>query len=116
GGRAVPGMLGMLGLGVAQAATPAEVPPPAPAAPLAAPVQVAAPDPEAAEPMHLALAPQEEPAPPSYAPQDGEVPQTLALRRTARLLAEPDSGAAVVAELRTGMLLFPTGTNQGAMI
>ena len=44
------------------------------------------------------------------------MPDTLELRRTARLLAEPSSAAGVVAELRAGMLLFPTGTRQGAMI
>jgi len=42
--------------------------------------------------------------------------QTLALRRTARLLAQPAADAEVVAELRTGMLLFPTGSKQGAML
>ncbi|WP_039730917.1 hypothetical protein, partial [Pseudoxanthomonas sp. GW2] len=42
--------------------------------------------------------------------------QTLALRRTARLLAQPSADADVVAELRTGMLLFPTGGKQGTML
>ncbi|MGH8055398.1 MAG: CsgG/HfaB family protein [Stenotrophomonas sp.] len=41
---------------------------------------------------------------------------TLALRRTARLLAAASSQAAAVAELAAGMLLFPTGNKQGSML
>ena len=110
------GFAGMLGVGSAQAA-----PPPAPVAP-AEPASVPPPAPApVAAPAHLALAPEADPEPAhipaaSLAPQHGELPDTLELRRTARLLAEPSSAAGVVAELRAGMLLFPTGTRQGAMI
>lgn len=42
--------------------------------------------------------------------------QTLQVRRAARLLAQPSAGAEAVGELRPGMLLFPTGTHEGALI
>jgi curli biogenesis system outer membrane secretion channel CsgG len=41
---------------------------------------------------------------------------TLALRRTARLLAGASSQAEMVAELAMGMLVFPTGNTQGSML
>jgi len=41
---------------------------------------------------------------------------TLALRRTARLLSGANSQAGTVAELATGMLVFPTGNIQGNML
>jgi len=41
---------------------------------------------------------------------------TLELRRTARLLSGASSQAGTVAELATGMLVFPTGNIQGNML
>lgn len=41
---------------------------------------------------------------------------TLVLRRMARLLSGASNQATVVAELKTGMLLFPTGSADGSML
>lgn len=41
---------------------------------------------------------------------------TLVLRRMARLLSGASNQAAVVAELKAGMLLFPTGSAEGSML
>ncbi|WP_269792215.1 CsgG/HfaB family protein [Stenotrophomonas sp. Iso1] len=41
---------------------------------------------------------------------------TMILHRMARLLSHPDSQAAVVAELKPGMLAYPTGGRNGGMI
>ncbi|MGE8279613.1 MAG: hypothetical protein ACN6O2_04185, partial [Stenotrophomonas sp.] len=41
---------------------------------------------------------------------------TLVLRRVARLLAGANSQSQAVAELKTGMLLFPTGSTEGSML
>jgi len=99
-------------------------PAPVAAAAAPAPVPAAAPEPE---PAPVAAAPAAEPAVAAPAPAAVVAPdmdadaellasQTLALRRTARLLAQPSADADVVAELRTGMLLFPTGGKQGTML
>lgn len=118
--------------------------PVASAAIVAAPMLAAPEPPPAVAPVHLAMA--AEPAPAVVAPvvpvaieteaaaeaggegiaaeaeaavehgASADAGQTLVLRRTARLLALPSSDAAVVADLRTGMLLFPTGTRDGVML
>lgn len=41
---------------------------------------------------------------------------TMMLHRMARLLAQPDSQATVVAELKPGMLAYPTGGRNGGMV
>lgn len=41
---------------------------------------------------------------------------TLVMRRLARLLAQPSIQADVVTELREGMLVFPTGASEGALL
>jgi len=73
----------------------------------------------AAVPMAVAAAPAPAPAPAAAPARDvaGLVQaQTLQVRRAARLLAQPSAGAEAVGELRPGMLLFPTGTHEGALI
>src|SRR5690606_37414163 len=72
----------------------------------------------AAVPMAVAAAPAPAPAPAAAPARDvaGLVQaQTLQVRRAARLLAQPSAGAEAVGELRPGMLLFPTGTHEGAL-
>jgi len=46
----------------------------------------------------------------------GQAAATLMVNRMARLLSQPDSNATVLAELKPGMLAYPTGGRNGGMI
>lgn len=114
--------------GIQTAAVPQAVPmqpvapmpaPPVAAAPVpaaaqeVAPLQAAAPQPETAVSAPVAEAPAE-------AADEGvrrlAGSGTLVLRRMARLLSAASSQATAVAELRSGMLLYPTGSAEGSML
>ncbi|MCL7715026.1 CsgG/HfaB family protein [Stenotrophomonas mori] len=53
---------------------------------------------------------------PRAAGREGIDANTLVVRRITRLLAAADSQAETVAELRTGMLVFPTGAREGVLV
>lgn len=74
----------------------------APAAPVAQPMAMNSPPAAAAQPQDLA--------------NNVVAGASLVLRRTARLLSMASNQAETVAELRTGMLVFPTGTQEGNML